>query len=569
MSGCKPNKAPGVVATPMDKNFKGPIIVDPVTRIEGHLKIEVEVDQGKVTNVWSSSQLFRGLELILKGRDPRDAQHFTQRSCGVCTYTHALASTRCVDNAVGVDKNLPDNARLIRNLVLAAQFLHDHIVHFYHLHALDWVDVTAALTADPKKAASIANSISTRQTKVEDLKAVQDKVKSLVDSGQLGIFTNAYFLGGHDAYYLPPEVNLIATAHYLEALHLQVKAARAMAVFGAKNPHTQFTVVGGVTCYESLTNERMAEFVGLFQETKKFIDECYIPDLLAVASYYKDWAAIGGTTHFMSFGEFPAVESDLNSRWLPPGVILNRNIGQVDAFNPKLIEEHVRHSWYQGDKAHHPFQGVTEPQYTSYEDRDRYSWMKAPRYDKLSVETGPLATVLVAYGKGHPEVKKTVDYVLNYLGVGPAALFSTLGRTAARGIETKVIADKLMDWVNELAENVKKGDTKIYQDWKMPDEAEGVGFVNAPRGGLSHWIKIKGGKIENFQLVVPSTWNLGPRCADGKLSAVEEALMGTPIADAERPVEILRTVHSYDPCIACGVHVIDAKTNQVRKFKIL
>ncbi len=569
MSGCKPNQAPGVVATPMDKNFKGPIIVDPVTRIEGHLKIEVEVDQGKVTNVWSSSQLFRGLELILKGRDPRDAQHFTQRSCGVCTYTHALASTRCVDNAVGVDKNLPDNARLIRNLVLAAQFLHDHIVHFYHLHALDWVDVTAALTADPKKAASIANSISTRQTKVEDLKAVQDKVKSLVDSGQLGIFTNAYFLGGHEAYYLPPEVNLIATAHYLEALHLQVKAARAMAVFGAKNPHTQFTVVGGVTCYESLTNERMAEFVGLFQETKKFIDECYIPDLLAVASYYKDWAAIGGTTHFMSFGEFPAVESDINSRWLPPGLIYNRNIGQVDTFDPKLIEEHVRHSWYQGDKAHHPYKGVTEPQYTSYEDRDRYSWMKAPRYDKLSVETGPLATVLVAYGKGHPEVKKTVDYVLNYLGVGPAALFSTLGRTAARGIETKVIADKLMDWVNELAENVKKGDTKIYQDWKMPDEAEGVGFVNAPRGGLSHWIKIKGGKIENFQLVVPSTWNLGPRCASGKLSAVEEALMGTPIADAERPVEILRTVHSYDPCIACGVHVIDAKTNKVRKFRIL
>ncbi len=569
MSGCKPNQAPGVVATPMDKNFKGPIIVDPVTRIEGHLKIEVEVDQGKVTNVWSSSQLFRGLELILKGRDPRDAQHFTQRSCGVCTYTHALASTRCVDNAVGVDKNLPDNARLIRNLVLAAQFLHDHIVHFYHLHALDWVDVTAALTADPKKAASIANSISTRQTKVEDLKAVQDKVKSLVDSGQLGIFTNAYFLGGHDAYYLPPEVNLIATAHYLEALHLQVKAARAMAVFGAKNPHTQFTVVGGVTCYESLTNERMAEFVGLFQETKQFIDECYIPDLLAVASYYKDWAGIGGTTNFITFGEFPAVENNLDSRWLPPGVIYNRNIGQVDPFDPKLIIEHVRHSWYQGDKAHHPYQGVTEPQYTSYEDRDRYSWMKAPRYGNQSMETGPLASMLVAYGKGHPEVKKTVDYVLNYLGVGPAALFSTLGRTAARGIETKVIADKMMDWVNEMAENVKSGNTKIYQDWKMPDEAEGVGFVTAPRGGLSHWIKIKGGKIENFQLVVPSTWNLGPRCAEGKLSAVEEALMGTPIADAERPVEILRTVHSYDPCIACGVHVIDSKTNKVRKFKIL
>lgn len=569
MSGCKSSQAPGVVATPMDKSFKGPIIVDPVTRIEGHLKIEVEVDQGKVANVWSSSQLFRGLELILKGRDPRDAQHFTQRSCGVCTYTHALASTRCVDNAVGVDKHLPDNARLIRNLVLAAQYLHDHIVHFYHLHALDWVDVTSALAADPKKAASIANSISPRQTRVEDLKAVQDKVKGLVDSGQLGIFTNAYFLGGHDAYYLPPEVNLIATAHYLEALHLQVKAARAMAVFGAKNPHTQFTVVGGVTCYDGLTDKRIAEFAGLFAETKKFIDECYIPDLLAVASYYKDWAGIGGTTNFMTFGEFPTIESDINSRWLPAGIIYNRNLGKVDAFDPNLITEHVRHSWYEGDKDHHPYEGVTEPLYTTYEDRDRYSWMKAPRYNSTSVETGPLASMLVAYGKGHPEVKKTVDYVLNYLGVGPEALFSTLGRTAARGIETKVTADKMADWINELVENVKSGNTKIYQEWTMPDEAEGVGYVTAPRGALSHWIRIKGGKIENFQLVVPSTWNLGPRCSEGKLSAVEEALMDTPIADPERPVEILRTVHSYDPCIACGVHVIDSRTNKVRKFKIM
>jgi [NiFe] hydrogenase large subunit len=555
--------------TPMNTNFKGPIVVDPVTRIEGHLKIEVEVDKGKVVNAWSSSQLFRGLELILKGRDPRDAQHFTQRSCGVCTYVHALASTRCVDNAVGVDKKLPDNARLIRNLVLAAQFLHDHVVHFYHLHALDWVDVASALKADPKKAADIANSISPRRTRVEDLKAVQDKVKALVDSGQLGIFTNAYFLGGHDAYYLPPEVNLIATAHYLEALHLQVKAARAMAVFGAKNPHTQFTVVGGVTCYDGLTEARISEFVSLFKETKQFIDECYIPDLLAVASFYKDWAGIGGTTNFMSFGEFPAIESDLNSRWLPPGVIYKRDLAKVQAFDPKLITEHVRHSWYEGDKALHPFQGVTEPKYTSYEDRDRYSWMKAPRYNETAVETGPLATVLVAYAKGHPEVKAQVDAVLKHLGVGPEALFSTLGRTAARAIETKVIADKLMDWVGALSANIKQGNTKIYQEWKMPDEAEGVGFVNAPRGGLSHWIRIKGGKIENFQLVVPSTWNLGPRCAKGQLSAVEEALIGTPIADPERPVEILRTVHSFDPCIACGVHVIDSRTNQVRVFRVL
>jgi [NiFe] hydrogenase large subunit len=342
-----------------------------------------------------------------------------------------------------------------------------------------------------------------------------------------------------------------------------------MAVFGAKNPHTQFTVVGGVTCYDGLTEARISEFVSLFKETKQFIDECYIPDLLAVASFYKDWAGIGGTTNFMSFGEFPAIESDLNSRWLPPGVIYKRDLAKVQAFDPKLITEHVRHSWYEGDKALHPFQGVTEPKYTSYEDRDRYSWMKAPRYNETAVETGPLATVLVAYAKGHPEVKAQVDAVLKHLGVGPEALFSTLGRTAARAIETKVIADKLMDWVGALSANIKQGNTKIYQEWKMPDEAEGVGFVNAPRGGLSHWIRIKGGKIENFQLVVPSTWNLGPRCAKGQLSAVEEALIGTPIADPERPVEILRTVHSFDPCIACGVHVIDSRTNQVRVFRVL
>jgi [NiFe] hydrogenase large subunit len=537
-----------------------------VTRIEGHLRIEVEVDKGKVVNAWSSSVLFRGLELILKGRDPRDAQHFTQRSCGVCTYVHALASTRCVDNAVKVV--IPENATLIRNLVMASQYMHDHVVHFYHLHALDWVDVTSALAADPKKAASIANSISPRPTKAEDLKAVQDKLKAFVEAGQLGPFTNAYFLGGHPSYYLPPEVNLIATAHYLEALKLQVKAARAMAIMGAKNPHTQFTVVGGVTCYDALRPERLAEYAALYKETKKFIDEVYIPDLLAVASYYKDWAGIGGTTNFMSFGEFPTDEYDLDSRYIEPGVIFNRNIGDVQKFNPDEISEHVKYSWYKGDKAHHPYQGVTEPRYTELHGEDRYSWMKAPRYMGASTEVGPLAACLVAYGKGNPAVKGLVDYVLTYLGVGPEALFSTLGRTAARGIECKTVADKGLEWLDQLTENVKSGKKQIYQEWEMPKSAQGVGFVNAPRGGLSHWINIENGKIENFQLVVPSTWNLGPRCAAGKLGPVEEALVGTPIADPKRPVEILRTVHSYDPCIACGVHVIDSETNEVHEFKV-
>ncbi|MBF0482615.1 MAG: nickel-dependent hydrogenase large subunit [Desulfovibrionaceae bacterium] len=557
---------PPVMTSPKS-TFTGPITVDPVTRIEGHLRVVVEVENGKIKDAWSSSQLFRGLEIILKGRDPRDAQHFTQRACGVCTYVHALASTRCVDNAVGVE--IPDSARLIRNIVMGSQFLHDHIVHFYHLHALDWVDVTSALVADADKAAKIANSISGRKTNADDLRAVQAKLKSFVDSGQLGIFTNAYFLGGHPAYYLPPEVNLIATAHYLEALHLQVKAARAMAIFGAKNPHTQFTVVGGVTCYEALQKERMAEFVALWKETKKFVNEVYIPDLLAVASYYKDWGAIGGTTNFIGFGEFPEKENDLESRFFQPGVIMKRDLAAVAKMDPDKIAEHVRHSWYKGDAALHPYKGVTDPEYTKLDDKDRYSWMKAPRYDGESMETGPLARVLIAYAKGQKQTKKMVGAVLKKLDIKPEHLFSTLGRTAARGIETAVIAEKMEDWIDSLASNVKKKKDDLVAKWEMPKSAKGVGFVDAPRGALSHWINIEDKKIANFQLVVPSTWSLGPRDAKGKLGPLEEALIGTPIADPKRPVEILRTIHSFDPCIACGVHVIEPNSNEVLSFKVL
>ena len=337
MAGCKVKSGPGAIpGQPPKSNYTGPVTVDPLTRIEGHLRIDVEVENGKIKDVRSSSQLFRGLEIILKGRDPRDAQHFTQRACGVCTYTHALASTRCVDNAVGVDKNLPDNARIMRNLVLTSQYMHDHIVHFYHLHALDWVDVVSGLKADPKKAAEIANAISpNRKTTPEQLKAVQDKLNAFVATGQLGIFTNAYFLGGHPAYYLPPEVNLVATAHYLEALRLQVKAARAMAIFGGKNPHTQFTVVGGCTNYDALRPEMLKQYIDLYAETKKFIDEVYIPDLLAVAGYYKDWAGIGGTTNFMSFGEFPEVESDMGEPLAPGGRDHEPQPGQGGRLRPQ------------------------------------------------------------------------------------------------------------------------------------------------------------------------------------------------------------------------------------------
>ena len=557
--------------TPMS-SYSGPVVVDPLTRIEGHLRLEVEVEKGKVKDVRSCGTLFRGLEMILKGRDPRDVQHFTQRTCGVCTYTHALASTRALEDAIfnASHKDIPANATYIRNLVLGQLFLHDHIVHFYHLHALDWVDVTSALQADPSKAASLANSISSRPTKAEDLRAVQDKLKAFVASGQLGPFTNAYFLGGHPAYYLEPEANLVATAHYLEALRVQVEAARGMAVFGGKNPHPQFLVAGGVTCYDALTPERIKEFEEIYKKTAAFVRDVYIPDLLLVAGAYKDWAGIGGTHDFMTMGDFPKAggERKLESRWLKPGIIYNRDLAHVQDFDPTKISEHIRHSWYDGDKADNPYDEKTEPKFTHMGDKDRYSWLKAPRYDEHSTETGPLACVLVNYAKGNPDIKPLVDMVLQKLSVGPEALFSTLGRTAARGIETLAIANKMASMLEEFKDNIRS-DKQIVEDLEVPQESRGVGFVEAPRGGLSHWIRIEKGRVGNFQLVVPTTWNLGPRDANNVLGPCEEALMGTPIADPKRPVEILRTVHAFDPCIACAVHVIDGETNEVRKFKVL
>ena len=557
--------------TPMS-SYSGPVVVDPLTRIEGHLRIEVEVEKGKVKDVRSCGTLFRGLEMILKGRDPRDVQHFTQRTCGVCTYTHALASTRALEDAIfnASHKDIPANATYIRNLVLGQLFLHDHIVHFYHLHALDWVDVTSALQADPSKAASLANSISSRPTKAEDLRAVQDKLKAFVASGQLGPFTNAYFLGGHPAYYLEPEANLVATAHYLEALRVQVEAARGMAVFGGKNPHPQFLVAGGVTCYDALTPERIKEFEEIYKKTAAFVRDVYIPDLLLVAGAYKDWAGIGGTHDFMTMGDFPKAggERKLESRWLKPGIIYTRDLAHVQDFDPTKISEHIRHSWYDGDKADNPYDEKTEPKFTHMGDKDRYSWLKAPRYDEHSTETGPLACVLVNYAKGNPDIKPLVDMVLQKLSVGPEALFSTLGRTAARGIETLAIANKMASMLEEFKDNIRS-DKQIVEDLEVPQESRGVGFVEAPRGGLSHWIRIEKGRVGNFQLVVPTTWNLGPRDANNVLGPCEEALMGTPIADPKRPVKLLRTAHACALCIACAVHVMDGETNKARKLKVL
>ena len=473
---------------------------------------------------------------------------------------------RAIEDAVKV--KIPDNARIIRNLLHGAQFQHDHIVHFYHLHALDWVDVVSALSADPKKTASLADNVSNDpKGGTSYFKQVQQRLKTFVDSGQLGPFTNAYW--GHSAYRLPPEANLMATAHYMEAIRLQARAARLHAIFGAKNPHLQSLVVGGVTCIKDLTPDRIAEFLYIWKETQSFIENVYIPDLLAVASFYKDWGGIGGTTNFMALGELPQSEKEPESLFMPRGVIMNRDIKKVHMAEQKKVTEHVTHSWYTGNGAAHPYDGKTEPQHGDYEPDGKYTWFKAPRYDEEPCEVGPLARVLVAYAKGHKDIQGAVNNAIETLGVPISALFSTLGRTAARGLETIVIGKAMEGWIMELIENIKRGNDKTVSLWEMPQSAMGVGLNDVPRGSLGHWIKIEKGKIQNYQYVVPSTWNLGPRCEKGKKGPIEEALVGTPVVDPKRPLEVLRTVHSFDPCIACGVHVIDPESNQVYKIKAL
>ena len=476
---------------------------------------------------------------------------------------------RAVDDAVGV--KIPKNARLIRNLMHGALYQHDHIVHFYHLHALDWVDVVSALKADPAKTAALSDNVSNAPWGgAVYFKNVQQRLKTFVDSGQLGPFSNAYW--GHPAYKLPPEANLLATAHYIEALRLQAKAARMHAIFGGKNPHPQSLVVGGVTCANDLTADRIAEFLFITKETQDFIKNVYIPDLLAVASFYKDWGAIGGTSNFLAWGDFPMSEKEPDSLFMPRGVIMKRDFANVKMADPAKVSEHVARSWYEGKDAKHPYQGVTNPlpEDPKYAPNDgKYSWLKAPRYEGEPCEVGPLARVLVAYGYGKKEIKDTVDKVLTTLNVPATALFSTLGRTAARGIETLVIGEAVQGWVMELVENLKKGDSQIYEPYEMPTKAQGMGLNDVPRGALGHWVVIEDKKIKNYQYVVPSTWNLGPRCSSNKLGPVEEALIGTPIADPKKPLEVLRTVHSFDPCIACAVHVIDPDSNEVYKIKAL
>ena len=567
------------------------IVIDPITRIEGHLRVEIEVNNGIITDAFSAGTMVRGIETILKGRDPRDAWAFVGRVCGVCTSTHSLTSVRTVENALGIA--VPPNAELIRNLMAQALYIQDHIVHFYVLHALDWVDVVSALKANPAEASRIAQSISPwPKSSVGYFTDIQKKFKNFVESGQLGIFANGYW--GHSAYKLPPEVNLIAVAHYLEALEWQKEIVKVHTIFGGKNPHPNY-VVGGVPCSinieeaNAVNAERLAMVGKLFEDAKTFTDQVYIPDLLAIASFYKkDWGAIGGgLTNYLSFGDFPMNGyNNPDSFKIPRGAILNRDLShihEIKADDPQQIQEYVNNSWYTYDKGDktglHPWDGETNLNYTGpkppYEHLDftqKYSWVKTPRWKGNPMEVGPLSRMLVGYASGRADYKEVIESTLKALDVPVAALFSTLGRTAARGLETKLTCGWAMESYQRLLANIKNGDSRTMNNVKWepstwPKEAKGIGLVEAPRGALSHFIVIEDKKIKNYQLVVPTTWNASPRDLQGKRSAFEESLIGTPVADPKVPLEVLRTIHSFDPCLACAVHVYDENGTTLHDVK--
>ncbi|MDA8329162.1 MAG: nickel-dependent hydrogenase large subunit [Betaproteobacteria bacterium] len=576
------------------------VIVDPITRIEGHLRIEAETDaNGMITRASSAGTMVRGIELILRGRDPRDAWAFTQRICGVCTLVHGIASVRAVEDALKYD--IPANAQLIRNLMIGAQFVHDHVMHFYHLHALDWVDVVSALKADPKATSALAQSISGyAKSSPGYFSDVQKKLKGFVEGGQLGIFANGYW--GNPGYKLPPEANLMAVAHYFDALTWQRNVAQLHAIFGGKNPHPNF-LVGGVPCAisihpegqgassgtTSLNVEGLQKVQDIIHQMRDFVDQVYVPDTLAIASFYKDWFKLGeGTGNFMTYGDFPEKGmSDPSSFLIPSGVILNRDLSvihPVDLNAEDQIQEYVAHSWYDysvgKNKGLHPYVGETnldytgpKPPYAQLDVDQSYSWIKSPRWKGHAVEVGPLARVLMLYAKGHAQTKELVGMTLKKLDLPVTALYSTLGRTAARTLESKIIADSMQGWYDNLIANIKSGDVRTFNEklWEpssWPSTAKGVGYTEAPRGALAHWIIIKDGKIDNYQAVVPSTWNAGPRDAQGQEGPYEAALKGTQLHDPKQPLEILRTIHSFDPCIACAVHVTDPEGEELIKVKI-
>ena len=558
------------------------VTIDPITRIEGHLRIDVDVDGGRVKKAWSSGQMWRGVELILLGRDPRDAWAITQRICGVCTTVHAITSVRAVENALQME--IPLNAQYIRNLIILAHAVHDQIVHFYHLAALDWVDVTSALKADPDKTAALGESLSSwHLNSKHEMRRVHERLKHFVNGGQLGIFTNGYW--GHPAMKLSPEVNLLAVAHYLQALEVQRKANKIVSILGAKTPHIQNVAVGGVAnpiatdSQAVLTVERLMAIKGFIDELADFVKNVYLIDVAAIGAFYADWTAIGkGVTNYLAVPDIP-LDTKGTKFALPGGYIDGGDLATYkpitkfgDEYFVKGVEESVKHSWYDYSKggALHPYKGETKPNYTDFKDDAKYSWLKSPTFYGKVAQVGPLARVLTMLAAGHEPTKKyataTLDTVsaLAKTKVGLGAMHSTIGRHAARAISCAVQVDMLGDQWKLLVDNIGKGDIKTFNPPTFPKgEIMGMGFHEAPRGALSHWVVIDDGKIKNYQCVVPSTWNACPRNDKDEPGPYEASLIDTPIADAEKPLEVLRTIHSFDPCIACAIHLTDKDGNAI------
>ena len=566
------------------------LVIDPITRIEGHLRIEAIIDENNViTDAYSSSTMFRGIEEILKGRDPRDCGLLAMRICGVCTGTHYQRSIEAVENAFSV--TIPKNARLVRNLIQGALYLHDHVVHFYHLHALDWVDITKALEADPKQTVAEAQkwaglSGQRAWNASEDVYIqVKERVQKYIKQGRLGIFGNAYW--GSEGFKLTPEQNLIGLSHYLDALELQRDLAKMMAIFGGKNPHPQSFVVGGVTCVQDIKNPaRIAEFKQLLKRGRKFIKEAYLPDVYMAGTMYGEEALNGtggGLGNYMSYGGFNLDDLPFykSKKLFPAGIVKNKDLSKVYEVDEAKITEDVTHAWYKGNTNLHPFDGVTEPNYTGFgkkenniaylDTQNKYSWIKSPLYNDERMEVGPLARMVVGFASNDELIKKYVTNFLTNANLPATVLFSTVGRTAARAIESELMADVMMDWVDELALNAANGDLSTWTEFDfntVAKDAKGIGLEEAPRGALGHWVKIKDGKVVNYQTVVPSTWNAAPRDYKGRMGAYEAALIGTKVANVEQPLEILRTIHSFDPCIACAVHLIDTNGKELGVYKV-
>jgi hydrogenase large subunit len=562
------------------------ITIDPVTRIEGHLRIDCEIDNGQVTNAWSSGQMWRGIEIILKGRDPRDAWAYAQRICGVCTTVHAMASVRAVEDALKLE--IPLNAQYIRNMIVGAHGIHDHMVHFYQLCALDWVDIVSATTADVQATAALGQKLSDwKGNSVQEIKAVQDRLKKFIGTGQLGIFASGYW--GHPAMKLTPEVNLLAATHYLQALEFQRKINQVVAILGSKTPHIQNLAVGGVTnplnpdSPANLTIEKLFHIKTLIDEVGDFIKQAMLTDVAAVGAYYADWTKYGaGVLNYLSVPDMP-MDSKGTTFALPGGYIPGGDIAKfapIASQKEKVlydsIKESIKHAWYNGNWDRSPYEEDTVPNYTGFEYDKKYSWVKAPTFMGQPAQVGPLPHVVAMYLAGHQSTKKYVDTTLQTVSslagttVGIDALHSTIGRIAARVVRCAVLYDTMNVQWQALIDNIGKGDLDTFNAPVFPrGEQRGTGFHEAPRGTLSHWIVIENGKIKNYQAVVPSTWNAGPRNDQDALGPYEASLVGNPVADAELPLEVLRTVHSFDPCLACAIHLVDSAKTPISKVKVL